>query len=303
MSATLAEHLRAAAASLNRAGLCQSVFEARALLAGVLDLSREEMVARPDRPVSPAEAVRLGDALDRRARGEPLARITGYREFWSLPIRLAPETLVPRPETETVVEEVLDRLADRDAAYSILDLGTGSGCLLLALLTELRQAQGIGVDRAEGALRVARENARNVGVTNRARFVCGDWGASLRGPFDIIVTNPPYISGREMAALPREVKDFDPHLALAGGEDGLAAYRALAPDFARLLAPGGFGVLELGAGQAEAVSEIFRDSGHSVGQARSDLGGHARALPVAAGGKRPAAAQMKKKVGNRAVPV
>jgi release factor glutamine methyltransferase len=300
---TLSEHLRAATAALKAAGLPGPAFEARALMTGVLGLSREELLAHPERTLATGDAARFGDALARRATGEPLARITGVREFWSLPLRLGPDTLVPRPETETVVEAVLDHLDDRADGYSILDLGTGSGCILLALLSELPQARGLGLDRAESCLAVAAENARNLGLTERARFVAGDWGRALAGPFDIIVANPPYIADGEKPALPVEVRDFDPGLALFGGADGLDAYRALAPDFARLLAPDGIGVVELGAGQAAPVAEIFKDSGLFVGAARCDLAGHARALPLAVGSAALERGESKKKVGNRAVPV
>jgi release factor glutamine methyltransferase len=288
---------------LKAAGLESPAFEARALISGVLDLSREEMLAHPERPIAPAEEARLGDALTRRAAGEPLARITGLREFWSLPIRLGPDTLVPRPETETVVEAVLDHVADRNRDYSILDLGTGSGCILMALLAELPNARGFGVDRAEGCLEVAAENARRLEFSDRACFAAGDWGRGLAGGFDVIVANPPYIARGERAALPVEVRDFDPDLALFAGPDGLDAYRALAPDCARLLAPDGIGVVEIGAGQAEAIARIFKDSRLLVGLPRRDLAGRARALPFAATVAALEPRISKKKVGNGAVPV
>lgn len=299
----LSEAQSLAVAKLREAGLPSPAFEARALLAGVLGLSREEMLAHPERPLEEAEAARLTDALGRRVAKEPLARITGRREFWSLEIRLGPDTLVPRPETETVVEAVLDLAGDRDAAYSILDLGTGSGCILLALLSELPRARGLGVDLAEGALRVARENAKCLGFAGRAEFRMGDWGSGLDGPFDIVVANPPYIAVSDRVALPPEVREHDPEIALFAGTDGLAAYRRLAPDYARLLAPEGIGVIELGAGQEPAVNRIFNDFGLLVGTARHDLGGHGRALPIARGGFRLDPAGAKKKVGKGAVPV
>jgi len=299
----LSARLRAAAGVLKDAGLPAPVFEARALVAGVLGLSREEMVARPERPIADVEETRLADALARRAAGAPLARITGEREFWSLSIRLGPDTLVPRPETETVIEAVLAHVEDRDRACSILDLGTGSGCILLALLSELPRARGLGVDLAAGCLAQAADNARRLGFSDRAGFTAGDWGRGLDGAFDIIVANPPYVARDEAAALPVEVRDFDPDLALFGGADGLEAYRALAPDLVRLLAPGGIGVVEMGAGQAEEIAAIFKDSGLFVGSAWCDLAGHARALPLATGPRPLERGRSKKKVGNRVVPV
>ena len=302
-SRPLSHHLQAAAAALRQAGLEESAFEARALIAGVLSVSREDMLAHPERPVTAADAARLADGLARRASGEPLARITGVREFWSLPIRLGPDTLVPRPETETVVEEVLSRIADRDGDYSILDLGTGSGCLLFALLSELPRARGLGIDGSTDALAIAAQNAEILGFSDRVRFRAGNWGAGLKGAFDIIVANPPYIALRDKAALPREVRDFDPDFALFAGEDGLEAARALIPDLARLLAADGIAVVEIGAGQGAAVAEISRESGLSVGEARCDLAGLERALPLAKDRRGLARPGLKKKVGNRAVPV
>jgi release factor glutamine methyltransferase len=302
-SPTLAETLRAAAATLREAGAASPAFEARALIAGVLGLSREKMLAHPELPLATAARDRLADALTRRAGGEPLARITGLREFWSLPIALGPETLVPRPETETVVEAVLGLTPDRGRELAILDLGTGSGCILFALLSELPGARGLGIDLAEGALSVAGDNAERLGFSDRARFQAGDWGRGLKGPFDIIVANPPYIAAPERTRLAPEVRDFDPVLALDGGADGLAAYLRLGPDIARLLADDGIAVLELGAGQAVSVARIFKESGLVAGPALRDLGGRRRALPLARRAARLEAGKMKKKVGNGAVPV
>ncbi len=278
---TLAALLEEAVSALGAAALEAPAFEARALLTGVLGMSREEMLAHPDKPVDAAARARFADALGRRAGREPLARITGQREFWSLPIGLGADTLIPRPDSETVVEAALALVADWDKELSVLDLGTGSGCLLFALLVELPRARGLGIDRAAGALAVARANAQRLGLSARAEFRVGDWADGLAGPFDIIVSNPPYVADEEWAALPPEVRDFEPELALNGGRDGLAAYRALVSGIAPLLAPDGFGVIELGAGQHDRVAEICRNSGLFTGPARRDLGGHPRALPFA----------------------
>lgn len=302
-SPTIGEARSRTTARLRQAGLPSAAFEARALIGGVLGLSREEMLAHPDRRLTAAEGARLGRALERRAGGEPLARITGVREFWSLPIGLGADTLVPRPETETVVEAVLELIGDRDRDTVILDLGTGSGCILFALLSELPRARGLGVDLSAGALACAEENAERLGFAGRARFRQGDWGRGLARKFDIVVANPPYIAERERAGLAAEVREFDPDLALFAGVDGLAAYRRLAPDFARLLKPEGIGVVELGAGQAAAVNRIFKESRLFVGVAKRDLAGHERALPVARRGFRVDARKAKKKVGKGAVPV
>jgi release factor glutamine methyltransferase len=301
--ATLAALLDDAVTALGAAGLAKPAFEARALLSGVLGLGREEILAHPHRPVDAVSRARFADALGRRAGCEPLARITGQREFWSLPIGLGTETLIPRPDSETVVEATLLLVADRDEELSVLDLGTGSGCLLFALLAELPRARGLGIDRAEGALAVARANGRRLGLSARAEFRVGDWAEGLAGPFDIIVSNPPYVAAGDWAALPPEVRDFEPELALNGGRDGLGAYRALIPGIAPLIAPDGFGVVELGAGQHDQVAEICRNSGLFTGPARQDLGGHQRALPLARSREALEIAKTKKKVGKKDVPV
>jgi len=288
---------------LGAAGFASPAFEARALLSGVLQLGREQMLAHPERPVDSESQARLADALRRRASHEPLARITGQREFWSLPIGLGAETLIPRPDSETVVESALLRVADPDKEYSILDLGTGSGCLLFALLTELPRARGLGIDRAPEALAIARANGHRLGFSSRAEFRVGDWTDGLIGVFDIVVSNPPYVAEEEWAALPPEVRDFEPKLALNGGIDGLAAYRALIPGIARLIAPDGFGVIELGAGQYDQVAEICRNSGLFTGQADQDIAGHQRALPLARSHVGIEISKMKKKVGKRYIPV
>ena len=300
---TLAALLADAVAVLEAAGLAAPAFEARALLSSVLGLGREEMLAHPKSPVDAESRARFADALERRAGHEPLARITGQREFWSLPIGLGADTLIPRPDSETVVETALLLVADRDEELSILDLGTGSGCLLFALLAELPRARGLGIDRAAGALAVARANGCRLGLSTRAEFRVGDWGEGLAGPFDMIVSNPPYVVEGEWAALPPEVRDFEPELALKGGCDGLAAYRALFPGIARLIAPDGFGVVELGAGQHDQVAEICQNSGLFAGPAVQDLAGHQRALPVARSRIALEFSKTKKKVGKNDVPV
>jgi release factor glutamine methyltransferase len=185
----------------------------------------------------------------------------GVREFWGLDFALSADTLDPRPESETVIEAVLGRRPERDRSFRILDLGTGSGCLLLALLSEYRAARGVGVDIAPGAAATARRNAVAVGLAARASFVVGDWGTALAGGFDIVVANAPYIASGDIPGLPREVRDFDPHVALDGGPDGLACYRAITADLKRLLVPGGLCAGEIGAGLDAAVGQLRADAG------------------------------------------
>ncbi len=300
---TLAALLKDAVAALGGAEIDAPAFEARALLSGVLGLSREEMLARPEQSIDAGARDRFAHALGRRAGGEPLARITGQREFWSLPIGLGADTLIPRPDSETVVEAALALVAERDKEHSILDLGTGSGCLLFAFLAELPHARGLGIDHAAGAISVARDNACRLGFSDRSEFRIGDWADGLSGPFDIIVSNPPYVGREEWGTLPTEVRDFEPELALIGGWDGLSAYRALVPGIKRLLGPDGFAVLELGAGQHDKIAEICRNSGLFLGPVRRDLGGHRRALPVAGSPINLKNLKVKKKVGKKAIPV
>jgi release factor glutamine methyltransferase len=205
-----------------------------------------------------------------------LTRILGRREFWGLEFALSPDTLDPRPETETVIEAVVTRRPDRTHAYRILDLGTGSGCLLLALLSEFPKASGIGVDIAPGAAATARRNAEALGLADRAHFFAGDWGAALAGSFDVIVANPPYIARAVIPNLPSEVREHDPHRALDGGADGLAAYRTMAADLPRLLAPDGLFAGEIGSDQAGRVAAVLACAGLTVEAVLPDLAGLSR---------------------------
>ena len=205
------------------------------------------------------------DALvARRAAREPLAYLLGHQPFWTLDLLVSPDTLIPRADSETLIEAALAAFPARDVGR-VLDLGTGTGCLLLAALTEFAQAWGVGVDRAEGAAALARRNAQRAGLDGRAAFVCADWAAPLQGRFDLVLANPPYIDTPAIAGLMPEVSCYEPALALDGGPDGLHGYRAVAAALPRLLAPGGLAILELGAGQAEAVAAIARGAGFAAG--------------------------------------
>jgi release factor glutamine methyltransferase len=207
-----------------------------------------------------------------------MAYILGEKEFWSLPLAVAPGVLVPRPETETVVEAALGQIRDRTAPLRVLDLGTGSGCLLLALLSELPNASGIGIDASVTAHSVAEVNAQRLGLAERARFVVADWGRELSGPFETIVSNPPYVREGDWAGLQPEIRDFESRAALLAGADGLDAYRALAPDCLRLLATDGALALEIGQGQGDAVTAILAAHGLQVVERRADLSGIERCL-------------------------
>lgn len=276
---TRAGILRAVAAIFDAAWIATPQREARLLLKLALGLSDADLIARADTALAPAEAERLLALARRRAAGEPLARLFGRREFWSLDFVLSPETLVPRPETETLVEAALDAFPDRTLALRVLDLGIGSGAILAAILIERPAAFGVGVDLSEGAARQARDNLARLGLADRSAVLVGEWAGALDGDFDLVLSNPPYIASADIAGLDLDVRGHDPHLALDGGTDGLAAYRALAADLPRLLARGGRAVLELGAGQEADVAALLAAAGLPPdGPARRDLSGIARAI-------------------------
>ncbi len=267
--------------ALSEAGIDTADLDARVLLTDALGVPAIALVTDANAPLTTAEARRASAFLARRLAGEPVARILSVREFWGMPFRLGPDTLVPRPDSETLVSAVLEALgpaAARQAPLTVLDLGTGSGCLLVALLSELPDATGVGVDLSAEALSVARFNAQVNGVAARARFVQGRWADGLSGPFDIVVSNPPYIETAAIPALDREVREHDPILALDGGADGLDAYRAIAADLRRILSPSSIAAFEIGAGQARDVDAILRRAGFAPGPAVRDLAGHDRVL-------------------------
>ena len=266
------------AARLAEAGIEDVRAEAWLLLAAATGRERAALMAGVGGDLDPAAHARLEDLLRRRLAREPMAYILGEKEFWSLPLAVAPGVLVPRPETETVVEAALGQIRDRTAPLRVLDLGTGSGCLLLALLSELPNASGIGIDASVTAHSVAEVNAQRLGLAERARFVVADWGRELSGPFETIVSNPPYIREGDWAGLQPEIRDFESRAALLAGADGLDAYRALAPDCLRLLATDGALALEIGQGQGDAVTAILAAHGLQVVERRADLSGIERCL-------------------------
>ncbi len=277
---TIAGCLDAATRRLRLAGVALPRLDAGLLLGHVLDADRATLIGHPDRRLDRCEDRRFAALVARRAAREPIAQLTGAREFWSLSIGVGPTVLAPRPDSGTLIEAALDVLADRGRPWRVLDLGTGSGCLLLALLSELPNAIGIGVDISWDALGVARRNAARLGLAARARFVRGFWGRALVGDFDLIVANPPYIAEAAFADLDPEVARYEPRIALAGGPDGLDCYRGLAADLGRLLAPTGSAAIEIGAGQGSAVSAILAAAGVAVTAIKRDLAGIERCLVV-----------------------
>jgi len=268
---TAREALRRGAVRLAAAGVESARLDARLLLGFAEGIEQAALIADPARVVDDA---RFEALIARRSAREPVAYIVGRQEFWSLSFRVSPATLIPRADSEAVVEAALATFA----AGRVLDLGTGTGCLLLAILHERRAAWGVGVDASPAAAWLAAENARALGIGERAMFLAGDWDAPLGGRFELVVANPPYVGTGELPHLAPEVACWEPHLALEAGADGLRAYRALLPRLPMLLAPGGLAVLEVGAGQATAVSGIAGECGLAVLAARADLGGVIRAL-------------------------
>jgi len=299
---TVGSSLAEAEMLLAGAGIEEPRREARLLLASALSVDTASILGHPDRLLEQSEHARFAALLARRAAREPTARVLGRREFWSLDFALTPETLVPRPDSETVVEAALAKINNRRAALRILDFGTGTGCLLLALLSELPAATGIGIDFAPKAALAARRNASALGLAGRSQFVAGSWGAAIAGRFDVIVANPPYIASGAIAGLAPEVARYDPRIALDGGTDGLDSYRALAPDIVRLLGDDGLAVVELGAGQAESAGAIMRRAGLAIAAICNDLQGTERCLVLRKAVWPPAdwAAKAKKTIGNRA---
>ncbi len=273
---------RALAVRFSAAGLEAAELDARLLLGAALKLDLTGLIASGARPLTAGETQLIEALVARRLNGEPVARILGEKEFWGLPLRLSAETLVPRPDTETVVELALELLREAplpDRPIRMLDIGTGTGAILLALLSEQPGAFGVGTDISEGALATARQNAVALGFASRATFVNCSYASALKGPFDLVVSNPPYIPSAEIAGLAEEVRGHDPRAALDGGADGLDAYRALIPQAAQLLSDGGVLVVEAGYDQARDIEGLMTAAGLTVpSPPKADLAGIPRAI-------------------------
>ncbi len=273
---------RALALQFKSAEIDSAELDARLLTGHVLGLDLTGMITAAQRRLTQDESARLEDFARRRLAGEPVARIVGEKEFWGLPLQLVPATLVPRPDTETVVELALELLragGSLDRPLRIADLGTGTGAILLALLSELPAATGTGTDISEAALQTATANAARAGLSERAAFIACDYASGLSGRFDLIVSNPPYIRSADIGSLAPEVRNHDPLAALDGGADGLDAYRALVPQAASLLAPGAALVVEAGAGQSGQIQALMVAAGLTPAAApKADLAGIPRAV-------------------------
>ena len=272
-----------AAERLARAGIDLARHEARLLLAHSTGLSKARQIADPDHLLGDAAQTQFEDLIARRENREPMSHLTGEREFWSLLFCVGSAVLDPRPDSETLVEAAFEIFPDPDSICSVLDLGTGSGCLLLSVLKNRSKAHGIGIDVSPEALRIAAHNADRLDLSQRARFVCGDWGTAVDESFDLILCNPPYITTGDLANLAPEVTRYEPRTALDGGADGLAAYRNLLPHICRLLRSEGVALVEIGAGQTTDVAAIAKNLGLHVPQVYRDFSGIQRCLAVTCG--------------------
>lgn len=279
---------RTLARALAKGGIESAQSDARVLLCAALGIEYAKLICEPHGPLGTAAAT-LESFASRRLKREPVARIIGYRDFWRSQFKISRAVLDPRPATETLIETVLDH-ATRcpQNNWRILDLGTGSGAILCSLLLSLPGSFGIGVDISPAACQIARDNLAALGFARRGLVVCGNWAHALRGSFDVIVSNPPYVARADILHLAPEVRDHDPAVALDGGEDGLTAYREIVPASRDLLAPGGLIALEMGVGQRFAVEELLQSMFGAPVVARLDLDGNWRVV-MARKGKRPEA--------------
>tara|TARA_A100000171_G_scaffold52756_2_gene72821 strand:- start:339 stop:1160 length:822 start_codon:yes stop_codon:yes gene_type:complete len=262
--------------TLSRSGIVSPRHEARILLEKVSNMSRLQMITNPDQTL-PSDVKETFMRL-LKARGQdrmPVSRLVGEREFWSLSFQLSSATLDPRPDSETLIEGILSHVLEAKP-LKVLDLGTGSGCLLITLLTEFKVSWGVGIDLSREALLTAQLNAKNLGVSERSHFIQMDWARGLQETFNVIVSNPPYIPENEVPTLSPEVRLYDPYQALTAGPEGLESYRYIAPEMKRLLVPGGLCAIEIGKGQQEPVEDLFIKAGLTLLEWRSDLAGISR---------------------------
>lgn len=275
---TVSQAVYEAMGKLEAAGCETAALDASLLLAHILGIPRQSLMLDNVKVLNSKEIELFSETIERRVQKEPIAYIIGSKEFWSLDFFVTRDTLIPRPDSETLIEVSLKLIKNRAKALSILDIGTGTGCLLIALLKELPQASGVGVDINTGALAVAHRNAVHNAVDARAVFKESHWCDAVNGTFDLIISNPPYIAEKDRASLMQDVVSFEPHKALFAGTDGMDAYKALAPQVAARLNAGGFCIFEAGAGQAGAIVELLKAQGLTDGRTAQDLQGIARAV-------------------------
>jgi release factor glutamine methyltransferase len=284
VNTSVRETLARGVARLQAAGIETARLDARILLSWALGISSDDLFSAR---TTSAEVETFESLIRRRAAREPLAYITGRKEFWSLKLEVGPGVLIPRPETETLIEEALRQFPDTEAVLRLLDIGTGSGCLLIAFLTERHRATGLGIDISQDALAYGRRNAARHGLSARCSFETVDSPPQLRGAawkFDVILANPPYLTDEEFAASVREIRDYEPQQAFTAGQDGLAAFRAFLPIVAESLSPAGMAFLEIGMGQADKVREIVMNAGLEIRSVVPDLSGIPRCLVIGRAG-------------------
>lgn len=278
MSMTLLQAWQSAKSRLEAAHIVGPVIDARLLVEAAADATRADIVTDPHRALTPEQEARLADYVSRRERREPVSHILGRKGFWKVMLAVNADVLTPRPETEVIVDYVLKQFPEQ-MPFTILDLGVGSGAIILSILAERPAAKGLATDISDEALAVARENAANLGLAPRVAFARGDWTAGLADEsFDVVVSNPPYISSEVIETLEPEVKQYDPRLALDGGADGLDAYRTLAPEIMRVLKPGGAFAVEIGYDQKDAVEALFNAAGANDVWTIKDLSTHDRVV-------------------------
>jgi len=277
---TILTSLQLCTIQLEKAGIENARFEARLLLCHVMDVGTQVLIGYPEREVVDEQFSMLERLLSRRLSREPMSHILGEREFWSLPFKVTKDTLTPRPDSETLIESVLTHFPNKDQALKVLDLGTGTGCLLLSTLSEYKNASGLGGDICPAALAVAKENANNLKLSEQSEFKVGDWAQGIDETFDLVLSNPPYIPERDRKDLDPEVKDHEPDTALFAGVDGLDDYKQLAGVLPKLLNDQGKAVIELGIGQACDVTNLMIGAGLEVIDQTKDLGGIIRCLVI-----------------------
>ena len=278
MSLTLLQAWQGTKARLEAVGLTGPVIDARLLVEAAADATRADIIGDPYRVLSTDQMQTLETYVSRRERREPVSHILGRKGFWKIMLSVNSHVLTPRPDTEVIVDMILKAIPEAQS-FSILDLGVGSGAILLSILAERPGGKGLGVDVSEDALAVARENAANLGLAGKIALLRGDWTTGLGdGGFDVVVSNPPYIASAVIETLEPEVRVHEPRLALDGGADGLDAYRILAPEILRVLKPGGIFAVEIGFDQKEAVEALFRSAGAQDINTVLDLANHDRVV-------------------------
>lgn len=276
--ATILAAWKDAQARLKAQGIDSPAIDARLLLEAAADVSRTDILTDPYRAITPDQRTTLDSYVSRRLKREPVSRILGRKGFWKILLNVTPDVLSPRPDTETLLDVALLAFPE-GRAFDVIDMGVGSGAILLALLAERPAARGVGTDLSSEALAVARENAANLGLAGRAAFLRTEWAAGLADDgFDLVLSNPPYIPSGDIAGLDPEVRDHDPRLALDGGADGLDAYRELVPEIVRVMKPGGVFAVEIGHDQGRAVQAMFEAAGLADVKVVRDLGDRDRVV-------------------------